>query len=129
MLPVSGYQLESESVDRADHVRLRDADGALQLELRVADGRTHLCLPTRDALLECDGNLEVRAGESIRMAARDYELNLSGGARTKVAGKIQVEASEQELRSLTGPMRLDAERNMVIRGRFILLNSEEGRWT
>src|SRR5262249_743583 len=66
LLPASGYQLEGESVGGEDYVRLRDANGGLKLELKIADGRTHLCLPTRDAVLECDGNLEVRAGESIR---------------------------------------------------------------
>lgn len=128
-LPVSGYQLESEPVAGEDHVRLRDAAGALHLEMRFAEGRVLLRFPTRDAVLECDGNLEVRAGESLRLTAQDYELNVSGGARTTAAGKVQVEAAEQELRSLTGPMRLKAEKNMVIRGQFILLNSTEGKWT
>lgn len=125
VLPASGFSLEADAVGAEDRVRLRTPEGKLQLDIRIIDGRTHLRCATRDAVLECEGSLEVRAGESLRLCARDYELQVSKDARTQAGGKIEVEAAEQELRSQSGVMRLTAKKNVVLWGEFILLNTQD----
>jgi hypothetical protein len=129
VLPASGFHLETEEAGGEDRVRFRAPDGTPHLEVRVVEGRIHLYFPAQDAVVECGGNLELRAGGTLRLNARDYELNLSGDALTRARGKIRTEAAEQELLSHTGPMRLKAKKNMVVKGQFILLNTDEEGWT
>jgi hypothetical protein len=130
VLPASGFRLEGEVIAGEDHLALRNAAGRLELEIRVVDGVTHLRCPTRDAVLECEGNFEVRAGEAIRMEGSHYELKVSQDARMEAGGKVEIEASQQELRSRSGELRLNASKNLVLWGEFILLNTkDEEPWT
>jgi hypothetical protein len=130
VLPASGFRLEGEVVAGEDHLALFNPAGRLELEIRVVDGRTHLRCPTRDAVLECDGNFEVRAGEAIRMEGSHYELKVSQDARMEAGGKMEIEASQQDLRSRSGELRLHAGRNLVLWGEFLLLNTKDEKpWT
>ncbi|MFH0878509.1 MAG: hypothetical protein V2A34_02240 [Lentisphaerota bacterium] len=115
VLPASGFRLEGKVVEGEDRLSLRNTDGQVELEIRIVDGRTHLVCPTRDAVLACEGNFEVRAGDSIKL---------------KAGGKLDVEAASQHLRSREGEIRVQAKKNLVLWGEFLLLNTkEEQPWT
>ncbi len=130
VLPASKFRIEGEAANGEDRLVLRRPSGQVELEIRIVDGRTHLRCPTRDAVLECEGTLELRAGEALRMKSSQYELQVTGDARVDAGGKFQVEAAEQELRSRGGEIRLNADKNLVLWGEFLLLNTkDETPWT
>jgi hypothetical protein len=129
-LPASGHEVVVDAQSEEERVQLHDDAGTLYLEVCIVAGRLLLRFPARDAVLECAGNLEVRAGERLRLTARDYELSLTGEAKTTAAGKVHVVAAEQEMQGTSGPIKLEAKKNMVINGRFILLNTkDDGKWS
>ncbi|MGO9108724.1 MAG: hypothetical protein ACLP9L_05780 [Thermoguttaceae bacterium] len=120
-----------EDVKRGEeHFTLRRSTGEVELEISIIGGRTHLRVPTRDALLECEGNFEVRAGEAIRMTGAQFEVKASGDARLEAGGAMKLEAASQECVGREGEIRLNAKRNLVLWGEFVLLNTKDEKpWT
>jgi hypothetical protein len=129
-LASSGHRIEVST--RASTVRIRNAEGRVELTVRCTAEGCVLEFATADIALSAPGKLSLDCDEFAIEARRGVALNtqgdwtsqIAGHSVTRVGGRAEVHADELELNANRGDALVRANDRVRVVGEQILLNSE-----